>query len=260
MSAKLLHPFRTSQAPLPPAERVWVIGNGPSLRAEDLTLLHERGELCIAMNRIHLIYDRTPWRPNAYCLVDRRRNPFFPSDVLLHAQQGYPCFIKDSLLVEMTPYCDDAKAAWIDQPWAENVVPLIQCKHDYLDVRPPAGWHPPYFCCFSGSMNMALQLAVLSGFRTVVLLGVDHRWQQQMVQNNADPNHFDPRYSGSLEATNERDWRVLPPVEIEQLKGEAEFIHAMAGAEAAARGVEILNASRQSDLLAYRRVELEDLL
>lgn len=245
---------------LPKGERVWVIGNGPSLTAEDLTALHERGEICVAVNRIHLIYDRTPWRPNAYFLVDRRRNPFFPSDVLYHTRQGYPCLIKDTLLVEMTPYCDDATSAWIDQPWAKNVVPLIQCKHDYMDVRPPSAWHPPYFCCFAGSMNPALQLAVLSGFPTVILLGVDHRWLEQMEKNKPDPNHFDPRYSGSLESTSERDWLVLAPVEAEQLKAEAEFVHSMAVAEASARGTAILNASRASDLLAYPRVQFEELI
>jgi hypothetical protein len=245
---------------LPKRERIWVIGSGPSLSADDLTMLHENGEICVAMNRIHLIYDKTPWRPDAYCLVDRRRNPLFPSDVLYHTQQGYPCLIKDSLLVEMTPYCDDAESAWIDQPWAKNVIPLIQCKHDYVDIRPPRAWHPPYFCCFAGSMNTALQLAVLSGPSTVILLGVDHRWQRQMEKNKPDPNHFDPRYSGSLESTSERDWRVLAPVEAEQLRADAEFIHSMASMEASVRNTVILNASRSSDLSIYPRVQIGDLI
>jgi hypothetical protein len=43
-----------------------VIGNGPSLRVEDLTKLHELGIPTFACNRIHLIFPQTPWRPTYY--------------------------------------------------------------------------------------------------------------------------------------------------------------------------------------------------
>lgn len=47
-------------------KRCFLIGNGPSLRAEDLTRLHEAGEITFAFNRIYNIFDQTPWRPSFY--------------------------------------------------------------------------------------------------------------------------------------------------------------------------------------------------
>ena len=44
-------------------KRCFLIGNGPSLRAEDLTCLYEHGEICFAFNRIYNIFEQTPWRP-----------------------------------------------------------------------------------------------------------------------------------------------------------------------------------------------------
>lgn len=47
---------------------------------------------------------------------------------------------------------------------------------------------------------VSLQLAYWMGFKTVFLVGVDHRYQQtgkpneQQVMNGDDPNHFDPHY------------------------------------------------------------------
>lgn len=49
-------------------ERCFIIGNGPSLKAEDLDKLC--GEFCFASNRIFNIFDRTKWRPTVYLAVD----------------------------------------------------------------------------------------------------------------------------------------------------------------------------------------------
>lgn len=46
----------------------WVIGNGPSLRTEDLDRL--QGEVCIASNRICLAYPQTKWRPSYVTCID----------------------------------------------------------------------------------------------------------------------------------------------------------------------------------------------
>ena len=49
-------------------QRGFVVGNGPSLKACDLTKI--RGEVSIASNLIHLIYDQTLWRPTYLTVVD----------------------------------------------------------------------------------------------------------------------------------------------------------------------------------------------
>lgn len=51
-------------------ERCFVIGNGPSLKYEDLELLHNHHEVCFGVNRIYLAYEYTKWRPDYYVAVD----------------------------------------------------------------------------------------------------------------------------------------------------------------------------------------------
>lgn len=58
-----------------------VIGNGPSLRTEDLTRLHELGIPTFACNRIHLIFPQTPWRPTYYFMSDAKLIKQYTDDI-----------------------------------------------------------------------------------------------------------------------------------------------------------------------------------
>jgi hypothetical protein len=49
-------------------ERCFIIGNGPSLTAEDLERL--KGEITFASNKIYKIFNKTTWRPTFYMVVD----------------------------------------------------------------------------------------------------------------------------------------------------------------------------------------------
>jgi hypothetical protein len=49
-------------------KRGFVIGNGPSLKIEDLNKL--KNEITIASNKIYLAFEETDWRPNYYTVAD----------------------------------------------------------------------------------------------------------------------------------------------------------------------------------------------
>ncbi len=49
-------------------KRCFIIGNGPSLKPEDLEKL--KGEFTFSSNKIYKIFDRTTWRPTFYMVVD----------------------------------------------------------------------------------------------------------------------------------------------------------------------------------------------
>ena len=51
-------------------KRCFIIGNGPSLRMEDLDRLEENGEICFGLNVIHKSYGNTRWRPDFVCIND----------------------------------------------------------------------------------------------------------------------------------------------------------------------------------------------
>ncbi|MGG1399976.1 6-hydroxymethylpterin diphosphokinase MptE-like protein [Bacillus salipaludis] len=49
-------------------KRCFIIGNGPSLKPEDLEKL--KGEITFASNKIYKIFNQTTWRPTFYMVVD----------------------------------------------------------------------------------------------------------------------------------------------------------------------------------------------
>ena len=49
-------------------KRAFVIGNGPSLRVEDLEKL--RNEITLGCNKIYMAFDQTRWRPSYYFVAD----------------------------------------------------------------------------------------------------------------------------------------------------------------------------------------------
>lgn len=51
------------------AERCFIIGNGPSLRVEDLDKL--KNEITFSSNKIYKSFDKTDWRPYYYVVDDR---------------------------------------------------------------------------------------------------------------------------------------------------------------------------------------------
>lgn len=51
-------------------KRCFVIGNGPSLRKEDLSVLEEKDEISFASNGIFHIFDGISWRPTHYMVCD----------------------------------------------------------------------------------------------------------------------------------------------------------------------------------------------
>lgn len=50
-------------------KRCFIIGNGPSLRPEDLDRI--KGEDSFGVNEIHRVYSKTEWRPTYYLIMDR---------------------------------------------------------------------------------------------------------------------------------------------------------------------------------------------
>ena len=51
-------------------ERCFIVGNGPSLKIEDLEKLYVNGEITFAFNMIYKIFDQTLWRPTYYGISD----------------------------------------------------------------------------------------------------------------------------------------------------------------------------------------------
>ena len=66
--SKILKPYHN----LHRGQRCFVIGNGPSLKAEDLTRIWNLDIPTFACNRIHMIFSQTEWRPTYYFISDAK--------------------------------------------------------------------------------------------------------------------------------------------------------------------------------------------
>ena len=144
-------------------ERCFILGNGPSLKDIDLSLLEN--EITFGTNRIYL----ADFTPTYYACV----NP------LVLGQ-----FIDEIAKVDTTKFLPTSIDGILDTSLRE---PLFSSPEGPI-------WegHTVTYVC--------LQLAYYMGFTEVVLLGVDHYYGQQQVPNmeivatGEDTNHFHPDY------------------------------------------------------------------
>lgn len=221
-------------------ERCFIVGNGPSLRSEDLRRLHEAGAICFGVNRIYMEFSKSAWRPDYYCIED------FPVIDLHHAEIN----ALTGMHKFMVPHPQLHEAG--DVTWLERKV-------TYYD-RPEFRFSPvPYVFCGQTIVYIALQLAVFMGFKEIVLLGVDFSWDpvpddtpddDGLIEVKVDAEHFTDGY--------------FKPGERHHLVTEThlKFMHrAMQYAHVAtvSKGVRIFNATRGGKLEAFPRLNFDEL-
>lgn len=159
-------------------ESCYIIGNGPSLKRMDLSPL--RDKITFGLNKIYLLFDKLGFdtsylvAANAYVL-QQAASEFagltMPQFLMIWGRE----FIKKQKNVIFLR--ENTKVAFSD------------------DLTQGASLD----CTVT---HMALQLAYYMGFKTVILIGVDHNFVSQgnphttVTLTGEDPNHFDPSYFG----------------------------------------------------------------
>lgn len=164
-------------------ERCFVIGNGPSLKNTDLSLLKD--EFTFGMNRIYLAFE--DWGYETTFLVS-----------------------VNDLVIEQCR--DDFQALSLPRffSWHSRNVLYPTGEPDSQTHFLNTSYTGPTFNkrirgrFWEGATvtNVCLQLAFCMGFREVFLIGVDHSFSttgsanQTVVSSGDDPNHFSPEYFG----------------------------------------------------------------
>lgn len=215
--------------------KAFIIGNGISLTSEDLDLI--KGLPSFACNRINLIYDRTKWRPTYYVHpeVVRPNLEYIRENV----ENNIKCFIGEYYKEGIHP-----DGGIKDR---ENIVWLNDCHHhkmNYANMDLPDEWHLPQPCSFGGSVNLCMQIAVLSGYDDLILLGCDLQYKDHK------PSHFDKRYETGGEQT----------AFIAARNAFWGHICAMNYIRRKRLDVNVRNATRGGLLEIWPRVNLEDIL
>lgn len=161
-------------------QRCFIVANGPSLRAEDLELLHNRGEITFGMNRIYKLFDQTQWRPTFYVCED---------EMIANGQQA-----------EINALEAQEKFIPIEICWWHDVKIENACYFhlNYVEKeRFPFGFSTDcahQIDCRGTVTCSCMQLAAYMGFKEIYLLGVDHNYQKTIDINGnvvVDPNAKD---------------------------------------------------------------------
>ena len=161
-------------------KRCFIIGNGPSLRQMDLSLLKD--EITFGLNRIYLLFPEMGFTTTYLVSVN---------DLVLEQ-----CAAEIRKL-EMPKFI-----TWRARRWLANDPHTIFVDTDYTG--------PEYFATDATSRIfegftvtfVALQLAYHMGFNEVILVGVDHNFTTKGLANTTiisdgdDPNHFASNYFG----------------------------------------------------------------
>lgn len=161
-------------------ERCFIIGNGPSLKKTDLSLL--RNEITFGMNRIYLMFDELGFATTYFFAINT-----------LVIEQCAPEICALSIPKFLT---------WRSREWMSSDSGTIFVDTDYrgkesfsddLTGRVFEGGTVTY---------VALQAAYWMGFQEVILVGIDHSYSTKgpanttVVSQGEDPNHFHPDYFG----------------------------------------------------------------
>ena len=220
--------------------RCFIIGNGPSLTPEDLTLLKD--EYTFAANRIFYIFDKTTWRPTYYCAQD--------SVVIDDIIFDLPNIMKECKLMFLISDCYDKVCEEL-----RNNPKVLFFIAKYVSAHKERLFSDKIEKYVSGGGTItyaAIQLAVYMGFSEIYLLGVDHNYATNSFKDN-QVSASD--VAGSYFAGMPSNIKMTKP---NPDNATISFMKAKEYCDAI--GVKILNATRGGKLEVYPRITLEDAL
>lgn len=219
-------------------QRCFVIGNGPSLTANDLSTLKAHGEIVFASNRIYNIFKETDWRPDYYCMIDEgvgktaaRDYPAVECEMMFFNEEGYVIYRKMQ-----------GKKCYV-HTWYER---------KYLD-------HPA-FCedLTEGAYVIAsvtyfmLEIARYMGFSEIYLLGVDNSYKVESKQDGSIVVNSDIKksYFGDQKQAEKT---------VVGSSWESNIAYGYAEKYSRSHGFRIYNATRGGKLEAFERVDFDSL-
>ena len=160
-------------------ERCFVVGNGPSLKNTDLSML--KNDFCIGMNRIFLAADELGFRPDILVCVN---------DLVVEQS------VEEFNNLQMPKFFSWRARKWLKMdPWSHFIYTSYTSPRFSKDVSGRV-WEG------ATVTNVCLQLAYHLGFNEVILIGVDHSFATKGKPNTTiqsqgdDPNHFSAAYFG----------------------------------------------------------------
>lgn len=159
-------------------ETCFIIGLGPSLRADDLSLLHRNHIISFSVNDIARIYKETEWRTDYYVMTDKDA---FLDPNLSHPEQTCK---KNAFLAE------EQEEFWKNNSSEKNI--RFHRRYNLPDMEEELFSEDVAKVCGNGGtcIYVCLQIAVYMGFKNIYLLGTDLTDMSQGVYQLPAYKHF----------------------------------------------------------------------
>lgn len=218
-------------------KRCFIIGNGPSLRKEDLELL--KNEFTLASNGIFSMFEQTNWRPTYYFLGDPDYAKFIGDKIKIPINYSKESFL---IYTHLEKYPNDIinleNVYFYKQPY-RTIFEIIGNKA--LRQNKPKFSHDVVKCIYSvGTITYEmLQMAIYMGFDEIYLLGIDHNYYKKGA-------HFN----------GHKDMNIKPPENLICW----EYGYEQAKKQASKRGIKIYNVTRGGYLEVFERKELNEVI
>ena len=232
-------------------ERCFLVGNGPSLTAEDLTTLHKHSEVSIACNAIRKIFHKTPWRPKYYMVGDPMIYEY-QCEMLADTEAEYKFLreFNDMLLgntTEIAQVLERSKGQIVHYRQIHAV------RNDGTTCFSPDASRGIY--ALSTVMYPMIQMAVYMGFKEIFLIGVDGdvTTPKQPEDYLSEKRHF---------YDDDKDLVFLQSARTFVHNNELSSIYTAKAYDQAEKytrehGIRILNATRGGKLEAFERVDFD---
>lgn len=230
------HPELEKYKDIHKGERCFIIGNGPSLKMEDLDKLYDNGEICFGVNKIYKAFPNTRWRPTYHCLSDDDIMQMYDDDIDKESRQVI--------------YADTYH--WSNFSRSDKVDYVHMIGEDYGKNMPGFSFDITQ-CVYNGcsvTYDLCLQIAVYMGFKKIYLLGTDCSTPNGVA---LDDSHFVSDYC------NEKEKQMLANFDFDN--NWAKIMRAYRKAEliSNSHGFRIYNATRGGALEEFERVNFDNL-
>jgi uncharacterized Rossmann fold enzyme len=167
-------------------KRCFIVGNGPSLKANDLDKL--KGEITFATNKIYMMFDKTEWRPSYYVCEEDEMFRQIQNEISMHVK--CPAFYFCDAILNLDDFnLTDFYFFYLDPrcSWKPN--------------RKPSFSEEPFIIQWGASITYScLQLAAYMGFTEIILLGMDNTFKRgvklngEIIYGDNTQSHFDKDY------------------------------------------------------------------
>lgn len=225
-------------------KRCFIIGNGPSLRIEDLNALVD--EDCFACNRIYGLYEKTPWRPKYYCSQDEK--------VMRQIKDDLPYAVKNC---EQAFFSYNFKDIYYDK--LKNYKNINLYYKPYVSVYSDDGTYTEGIMPFSEDISRGvydglsityamIQIAVYMGYKEIYLIGIDHNYPMKKGVVDVTQSY--------AEGIKPIDMSTQFPPEL--LLCEVSFREAKRYCEH--NDISIYNATRGGKLEVFNRISLDEVI